>query len=179
MPEAEVRFTGVVLAGVIEDDLPAGCGLFEDEGEDALRVSAIFVTAVEVESADAEGEVVAERVHREIGEGEGSHAFLGGVVVVVGGEHAVVATLDLGVDEEGVGRVFVALGEGVEVALVPGGLLAEEDLDDVELELRGGREVGCLGVEDGSEGKKQEEDESSRAGWDGQGGHGTSRGHRS
>jgi hypothetical protein len=69
-------------------------------------------------------------------------------------------------------RVSVALGEGVDVALVPGGLLPEEDLDDVELELGGGLKGGRLGAGGGGEGeKKEEEGKRGKARWDG---HGTS-----
>jgi hypothetical protein len=142
---------------VVDDDLPALVGFFEDEGEDAVGVAAFFFVAVEVVFADDYGEPFVEGVDLELGEAEGAHCGSGGVVVAVLLEHAVDAAEDLAGDEEGVGGVFVALDEGFEVATVPGGLLGEEDLDDVELLLGGGLELGVLRV--GDEGQKEDGEE--------------------
>jgi len=120
------------LGGVIYDDLPAIVGVFEDEGEESFSVSAVFFAAFEMIFADDHGEVFIERVDFEVSVGEGTHGGLARVVVLVLVDEAGEATEDLMGDEEGVGRVFVAAGEGVEVAVIPGVLLREEDLDDVE-----------------------------------------------
>ena len=138
--------------GVVDYDLPALVGFFEDEGEDSFYVAAVLFAAVELVFADADGEFFVEAVDFEIGEGEGTHGGFVGVVVLVLFDEAFVSAGDLVGDEEGVGGVFVGLGEAVDVAAVPGGLLGEQDLDDVELYAGGGVEVGggvlraCRGV---------------------------------
>jgi hypothetical protein len=68
---------------VVDDDLPAFVGLFEDEGEQAFGVAAVFFAAFELVFADADGAAAVEGVDFEIGAGEGSHGGFGGVVVVV------------------------------------------------------------------------------------------------
>ncbi len=146
---------------MVDDDLPAFFGFFEDEGEDAVGVTAFFFASFEVVFADADGEFFVEGVDFELGEAEGSHGGFGGVVVVVLVDHAGEASVELAGDEDGVGGVFVALGEAVDVAAVPGGLLLEEDLDDVEFLLGGGVEGLGLGVEGwgGEAGEEGEDDE--------------------
>src|SRR5260370_13996769 len=69
------------LGGMVDDDLPAFVGFFEDEGEDAVGVAAFFLVAVEVVFADDYDEVVVEGVDLELGEGEGAHGGFGGIVV--------------------------------------------------------------------------------------------------
>ena len=125
---------------MVDDDLPTVGGFFEDEGEDASGVSTIFFASVEVVFADADGEIFIERVNFEVGEGERTHGGARRVVALVLVNHAGVAAGDLMCDEESVGGVFVAAGEGCEVAFVPGSLLGEEDLDDIELLARRGVE---------------------------------------
>ena len=135
-------FVGVCLAGgVVDDNLPALVGFFEDEGEEAFRVAAIFFAAVELIFADADGELFVESVDLELREGEGAHGGLAGVVVAVLFDEAGEAVVDVVGEEDGVGRVLVGVGEGLDVAAIPGGLLCDEDFDDVELLAGGGVEV--------------------------------------
>src|SRR5882757_6162648 len=94
--------------------------------------------------ADADGELFVERMDLQVGEREGSHGGAVGVVLVVLGEHAGVASRDLSTDEESFGRILVALSEAVEVAFVPGCLLFEKNFDDVELLLGGSMEWSRL-----------------------------------
>ena len=146
---------GGSLRGVVDDDLPAVVGIFEDEGEEAFGVAAVFFAAFEVVFADNDSEVFVERMDLEVGVVEGAHGGFVGVVVLVLVEQAGEAAGDLVGDEEGVGGVFVAAGEAGEVALVPGVLLGDQDLDDVEFLARGGVErVRLLCVEErrGNEG---------------------------
>ena len=126
---------------MVDDDLPALVGFFEDEREETFYVAAVLFAAVELILADADGEFFVEAVDFEVSEGEGAHGGFIGVVVLVLFDEAGVAAVDLAGDEEGVGGVFVGLGKGVYVAAVPGGLLGEEDFDDVELYAGGGVEV--------------------------------------
>ena len=68
------------------------------------------------------------------------------------------AAKDLMGDEEGVRRVFESAGEGDEVSFVPGVLLGDEDLDDVELLAGGGVErIRLLRVEEGRRHEGEEE----------------------
>jgi len=89
--------------GVVDDDLPAFVGFFEDEGEETVGVAALFFAAVEVVLADDVGEAIVERVDLEFGEGEIAHGGAGGVLVVVALGHAGVAAVDGAGEEEGVG----------------------------------------------------------------------------
>src|SRR5260370_32921037 len=86
------------LGGMVDDDLPAFVGFFEDEGEDAVGVAAFFLVAVEEVFADDYDEVVVEGGDLELGKGEGAHGGFGGVVVAVMVEHAVDAAEDLAGD---------------------------------------------------------------------------------
>jgi hypothetical protein len=129
---------------VVDDDLPALVGFFEDEGEDAIGWATVFLAAVEMVFADDYGKLFVERVDFELGEAEVAHGGFVGVVVAVLVEHAVDATEDLVGDEEGVRGVFIALDEGREVAFIPCVFLSYEDLDDVELLFRGGFELIVL-----------------------------------
>ena len=147
---------------MVEDDLPAVVGVFEDEGEEAFGVAAVFFAALEAVFADDDGEVFVERVDLEVGVGEGAHGGFARVVVFVLVEQAGEAAEDLVSDEEGVGRVLVSLGEAGEVALVPGVLLRKKDLDDVELLPGGGVEGVGLLREDKSR-RQEGEDESGKA----------------
>src|ERR1700681_829061 len=131
-------FGGVDSCGVVDDDLPALVGLFEDQGEEALGVAAVFFGAFKLVLTDAYGEVFVERVDLKLGEGEGPHRGLGGVVATILLDESGVSTGDLVGEKDGVGRVFVGFGEGVDVAAVPRSLLGEGDLDDVEFLLGGG-----------------------------------------
>ncbi len=126
---------------MVDDDLPALVGLFEDEAEEAVGWAAIFLAAFEVVFADADGESLVEGVDFELGEGERAHGGLAGIVVLVLFEQAGEAAVDAAADEERIGRILVDLGEGLDVAAVPGRLLLEEDLDDVELLPAGGVEL--------------------------------------
>ena len=129
---------------MIDDDFPAVVCVLEDEGEEAFGVAALFFAAFEAVFSGDDGEVLVERMDFEVGEAESSHGGFVGVVVLVLVEQAGEAAEDLVGDEEGVGRVFEAVDVAGEVAFVPGVLLGEEDLDDVELLARGGVErVGC------------------------------------
>ena len=135
---------------MIEDDLPAVVGVFDDEGEEAFDVAAVFPTALEVVFAEDDGEVLVERVDLEVGVGESAHGGLGGVVTLVFIEQTSEAAEDLVGDEERVGRVFEAAREGGEISLVPGVLLGDENFDDVQLLAAGGMErVGLLGSKEG------------------------------
>ena len=142
--------------GVVADDLPAGGSVFKDEEEVAVGVAAAGGGAFEVEAAGGGGEVVVERLDFELGEGEGAHFLLGGVGGFVVGEHLGVAAGDAGADEEDVGGVFVAGGEGVEVAAVPVGGGVVEDGED------GFGGVGGLGGRCKREGEDKGEDEGAR-----------------
>ena len=117
-------------AGVVADDLPAGRSLFDDEEEVAVGVASTGGSAVEVETAGDGSEAGVERLDLELREGELAHGFGVGVGGLVVGEHLRVAVLDGAAHEEDVGGVFVASGEGVEVAAIPvvGGLV--EDVED-------------------------------------------------
>ena len=118
---------------MVDDDLPAVVRIFEDEGEEAFNVAAVLFAALEMVFADDDGKVFVERMNLEVGVGKGAHRGFARVIVLVLIEQAGEAAEDLVGDEEGVGRVLEAAGEGGEVALVPGVLLGDEDLDDVEL----------------------------------------------
>jgi hypothetical protein len=135
-----------LAGGVVNDDLPALVGLFEDQGEEAFGVASVFFAAIEMIFADDYGEALVERMGFELGEAEGSHRGPVGVVAAVGVEHALEAAVDYASDEDGVGGVFVGLGEGVKIASVPGGFLGQEDLDDVELCLGNWLELVVLSV---------------------------------
>jgi len=104
------------------------------------------------------GEVGVERLGFELRERERAHLFASGIVGVIGGEHLRVAVANLVADEEDVGGVFVAGGEGVEVAVIPidGGLV--EDGDD-------GFGLCGLGGEGAGEGDECEESEDTLHGW--------------
>ena len=144
---------------MIDDDLPAVVGVFEDEGEEAIGVSAVFLASFDAIFSGDDGEVLIERMDLEVGEGEGSHGGSVGVVVLVLVEQAGEAAEDLMGDEESIGRVFESVDVAGEVAFVPGVLLREEDLDDVELLARGGvKRVGLLRGEE--YGEKQSDAES-------------------
>jgi len=149
---------------VIDDDLPAVVGVLEDEREEAFGVAAISFAPFQAVFSRDDGEVFVERMDFEVGEGEGPHGGSVGVVVLVFVEQAGEAAEDLVGDEEGVGRVFESADVAGEVAFVPGVLLGEEDLDDVELLARGGVEgVGLLrGEEDGEKQHKAESCEAER-----------------
>jgi hypothetical protein len=135
---------------VVDNYLPTLVGLLEDEGKKAFGASTVFLAAVEFVLAEADGVVLAERVDFKLGEGEGAHAGLGRVVVVVLLDEAAEAAGELAGDEDGVGGVFVSEGESVDIAAVPGGLLGEEDLDDAELPRGGHVQIrgGVLSVDD-------------------------------
>ena len=100
------------------------------------------------------GEVGVEGLDFELGEGEGAALFGGGVGGFVGGQHLGVASAGFLADEEDVGGVFVAGGEGVEVATVPvGGGVVE-----------GGEDVGGgVGLGGGGEGEAEGEGEDEAA----------------
>ena len=130
---------------MIHDDLPAVVGVLEDEGEEAFCIAALFFAAFEAIFSGDNGEVLVERMDLEVGEAESPHGGSGGIVALVLVEQAGEAAEDLVGDEEGVWRVFEPVNVAGEVAFVPGVLLGEEDLDDVELLARSGVErVGLL-----------------------------------
>jgi hypothetical protein len=129
-----------LLRGVVNDDLPAVVGVFEDQREEAFGVAAVFFAAFKMVFADDDGEVFVKRMDLEVGVGEGAHGGFGGIVVFVLVEQAGETARDLAGDEDCVGGVLEASGEGREVALVPRILLGDEDLDDVELLAAGGVE---------------------------------------
>jgi hypothetical protein len=130
---------------VIDDDLPSVVGVLEDEGEETFDVASVFFASFNVVFADDDGEVFIERVNFKVGVGEGAHGCFAGVVVFVLLDEASEAAKDLMGDEEGIGRVFESTGECDEVSFVPGVLLSDEDLDDVEFLAGGGVEwVGRL-----------------------------------
>jgi hypothetical protein len=156
---------------VVDDDLPALIGFFEDEGEDAVGVASIFLAAIEMIFANDYGEFFVEWVDFQLGEGERAHDGSGGVVVPVFIEHAIDAAEDLVGDEEGVGRVFVALNEGRKVAFVPSVFLRGEDFDDVEFLLGGGFELVVLRVGGESDGEDECKDCGVEAGAAWHGGH--------
>ena len=133
---------------MVDYDFPAFVGFFEDEGEEAFGVAAFFFASVEFVLAEADGVVFAEGVDFQLGEGEIAHGGFVGVVVVVLLDESGVTAGELAGDEDGVGGVFIAEGEAVDVAAIPGGLLGEEDFDYAELLRGGGVEVGggVLGV---------------------------------
>jgi len=137
---------------VIDDDLPAIVCVLEDEGEEAFCIAAIFFASFEAVFSRDDGEVLVERVDLEVGEGEGAHGGSAGIVALVLVEQAGESAEDLVGDEEGVGRVFESADVSGEVAFVPGVLLGEEDLDDVQLLARGSVErVRLLRGEEGGE----------------------------
>lgn len=146
------------LRGVVDDDAPAFGSFFHDEGEDAIGVAAGFFGAFEVVFAEGDGEVLVERMDFEVGEGEGAHGGAVGVIAVVAVKEAGEAAVDLAREEEGVGRVFVGLGEGVEITGVPGALLGEEDLDAAEFDGAGGVERLRLGGGGRRRGQKRNEE---------------------
>ena len=90
--------------------------------------------------ADADGESVGDGMHLQFGEGERSHGRAIRVVVLVVKENLLEAARYLLADEDGVGRVLVALDVAGNVAGVPGLFLGEDGLDDVEFEAGGGVE---------------------------------------
>jgi hypothetical protein len=138
--------------GVVADDLPTIGRELCYEQEVAIGVATASSGAVQMELSGDGGEVVVEGLDFELGEGESSHFFarrVGGFIV---GEHLRIAVLDGGADEEDVGRVFVAGGEGVEIAVVPViGRFVEDGEDSLfavggirlsECRSEGGRENG-------------------------------------
>lgn len=157
------------LGGVVENDLPTLIGFFEDEGEDAVGVAAVFFATVEMVFAEDYGELFVEGMDFEFGEAEGPHRGSAGVVVSVCIEHAVDAAVDLVGDEEGVRGVFVALNEAFEVAFVPCVLLGEEDFGDVQFLAARGLELIVLGVgrEDDAEEECEDHGVETRAEWHG------------
>src|ERR1700749_4307154 len=118
---------------MVEADLPAVIGVFDDEGEEAFGVSAVLFAAFETIFAEDDGEGFVERMNLKGGVGEGAHGGPGGVVALVFVDEAGESAEDLVGDEERVGRVFEAACEGGEISLVPGVLLGDENLDDVQL----------------------------------------------
>ena len=135
---------------MVDDDLPAVVGIFEDEGEESFGVAAVFLAAFEVVFADDDGEVFVEGMDLKVGVGERAHGGSVGVVAFVLVEQAGEAAEDLVGDKEGVGRVFEAAGEGGEVALVPGVLLGDRTLmmsSSWRVAVWSG--LGCLRVEEG------------------------------
>ncbi len=134
---------------MIDDDFPAIVSVLEDEREQAFCVAAIFFASFEAIFSGDDGEVFVERVNLEVGEAEGPHGGFAGVVALVLVKQAGEAAENLVGDEESVGRVFEPVDGAGEVAFVPGVLLGEEDLDDVELLARGGVERVLLRGEEG------------------------------
>src|ERR1700722_10874082 len=99
----------VWLSGrVVDDDLPALVGFFEDEGEDAFGWASLLLVAFEVVLADDYGEVFVKGPDFKVGEGEGAHGGAGGVVAFVLVDQTGVTARDLVGDEEGVGSILVA-----------------------------------------------------------------------
>jgi hypothetical protein len=143
---------------VVDDDLPALIGFFEDEREDTAGGAAFFFAAIEVVFTDDYGELFVEGMDFQLREGQGAHDCFGRVVVAVFVEHAIDTAEDLVGDEEGIGGVFVALNKGWEIAFVPSVFLGHEDLDDVELLLGGGLELIVLREGRESEGEDKCED---------------------
>ena len=135
-----IQQSRVGLGGVVDDDLPSVVGVLEDERKEAVGIAAILLVAVKVIPPDDHGEVLVERVDLEVGVGEGAHGAPVGIVMLVLIDKAGESAKDLMSDKEGVGRVLVAAGEGGEVALVPGVLLGDKDLNDAELLLGSGVE---------------------------------------
>jgi len=127
-----VRLTCKTLRGVIDDDLPAVVGIFEDEGEETFGAATVFFAAFQVVLADDDGEVFIERMDLEVGVRESAHSGFIGVVVFVLVEQAGEAAEDLVGDKERVRRVFISLGETSQIAFIPGVLLGDKNLDDVE-----------------------------------------------
>ncbi len=76
------------------------------------------------------GVVLAEHLHCDVGEIELAHGFAGCVMRLVALENRRIAVLEGFSDEGCIGRVFVAVHEGVDVSAVPCGLLVCEDLLD-------------------------------------------------
>ena len=137
---------------MVDDNLPSVIGVFKDEGKEAFGGAAVFLAAVEVVSADDDREVLIERMDLEIGVAERAHRGSIGIVVLVLVDEAGESTEDLVRDEQSVRRVLVPAREAGKIPLVPGILLGEENLNNVELLTRGGVErVGGLlrGEEDG------------------------------
>ncbi len=125
---------------MIDDDFPAVVCVFEDEGEEAFRVAAVFLASFEAIFSRDDSEVFVERMHLKVGEAECAHCGSGGVVALVLVEQAGETAEDLVGDEESVGGVFESVDVAGEVAFIPGVLLGKEHLDDVELLARGGVE---------------------------------------
>jgi len=138
-----------VLGGVIDDDFPAVVCVFDDEREEAIGRAAFSFTPFKAISSGDDGEVFVERMDFEVGEGESAHGGSVGIVALIFFEQTGETAEDLVGDEESIGRVFKTADVTGEVAFVPGVLLGEEDLDDVELLARGGVEgIGGLRTEE-------------------------------
>ena len=88
------------LGGVVDDDLPAVIGVFEDQGEEAFGDAAVFLAAVEVVFADDDCEVLVEGMDLEVGVAQGAHRGSVGVVVLVLVDEAGESTEDLVGDEK-------------------------------------------------------------------------------
>ena len=91
-----------LLGGVVEDNLPALVGLFEDEREVAFGGTAVFLASIETIFSDAGGEVFAEGMDLEVGEAESAHGGFGGIVAAVLSEQACEPVVDCAGDEDGV-----------------------------------------------------------------------------
>ena len=134
---------------MVNDDLPAFVGIFEDEGEQAFGDATVLLAALKVVFSDDDGEVLIEGMNFKVRVAEGAHGGLVGVVVFVLVEQTSESAGDLVGDNERVRRVLEGVGEGREIALVPGVLLGEEDLDYVEFLAGGGVErIRRLRVQD-------------------------------
>ena len=147
--------------------MPAGGGFFEDGGEAAGGVAAAFAGAGEVVFAGGEGEGFAEGADFDVFLLEVAEGVAVGEVGAEGGTDGGEAADGAAEDGLGVGRVFIEGEVGVEVAAVPGGLLGEEGLGDVELKAGGGEElVRLLGARECGQGAEAEgEDEDSAMHW--------------
>lgn len=141
--------------GVVENDLPTGGRFLQHKRVEAIGVAAAGGSAFEMEVADHGGKARVERMNFDIRESEYAHRGFVGIILAVTRDHAVIAATDGRADEENVGGVLVARGEGVEVAAVPVGGLPGEHGADAGL-VGGGGLLGCGRQRE----KKREEGES-------------------
>lgn len=133
--------------------MPAFTFSFKYERKNAADIAAACRCAGEVKFAGDYSVVPAEHFDGKVGEVEGSHGFACGVALFISIEDRLIPMGDSFADESGLWRVLIAAHEGVDVALVPSGLLIGQDLLDGSLIFAD--TIGGILREDGSAGDRQ------------------------
>src|ERR1019366_1311785 len=121
-PQTSIPEDAPGLTRMIVDDLPAGLGLAQHQGETACRIAAARLRSFECIPAVGQRVALANRAYGDFGKGQRAHGFGRRVAAPVASQNGLDASVsDVAAYEGGLGRIVVVRGEGGQVAAVPGG----------------------------------------------------------